>query len=526
MIPRSSRGGGLQLVNSSSSIGNTPGGMKPPIPLPTDREVSEDQPPPPPKTRPPAMTPPPLPPSTSGPSVTDDNTTSSSSLHHHFQHQQQATTTIYSTVKHHHRSDHQQEQGLQKPTSQVRTYVRSPGNFLSSSNSNGHITPVADEESFLNSLSREDLIARIRIVESKNRKLILDNGQMMKDLNHHVNQLQGFKHQNFQLRADNHELRDLCCYLDDERNRARALAKEWQSFGTHMSRVMRHEVSTYAKKLQQLEEKQFDLVRENFELKQLCILLDNALHARPPGEVVGVGNVNNGALDGSTGSGSMASSNEQDSMTHATSNTTNSSNATVTGVVGRQVIGSSPGVIGMNRPVGQQQHQQPNLLNPQTLDYIRSLEQRIRQLEYEKRQLVSDMSSNTGTIDSTYTAQRRHLLLPPMSPTRELSSPPAVTEAMRVLRIREGHDEIRQLPPHAPSMSASALEAGTSSRIKKESHTEESATLFDQQKEQFRSFCRYAWGKLEGTGSRILSAGGRRTRSLSRAEARGRKKSL
>ena len=126
----------------------------------------------------------------------------------------------------------------------------------------------------------EDLVARIRILEAKNRKLVLDNGQMMKNLNQHISSLQTLKYQNFRLTSDNNELRDLTVYLDDERNRTRGLARQWQDFGNHMSKVMKYEVSNYAKKLHQLEDKQFELVRENFELRQLCVLMDKAMNMR------------------------------------------------------------------------------------------------------------------------------------------------------------------------------------------------------------------------------------------------------
>ena len=44
------------------------------------------------------------------------------------------------------------------------------------------------------------------------------------------------------LSRDNAELRDLCCFLDDDRQRGRRLAREWQKFGRHTARVMKQEV--------------------------------------------------------------------------------------------------------------------------------------------------------------------------------------------------------------------------------------------------------------------------------------------
>lgn len=123
------------------------------------------------------------------------------------------------------------------PTYSHRSYVKSPATTLSMA------TPTPSDDEILGQLSRDELIARVKSLEAKNRKLLFDNGAMMKDINHNLSQLQQLKHQNFQLLGDNNELRDLCCYLDDERSKARSVAREWQAFGNHMSRVMRHEVN-------------------------------------------------------------------------------------------------------------------------------------------------------------------------------------------------------------------------------------------------------------------------------------------
>ncbi|UYV64354.1 hypothetical protein LAZ67_3000369 [Cordylochernes scorpioides] len=62
---------------------------------------------------------------------------------------------------------------------------------------------------------------------------------------------------------DNKELRELCCFLDD----GRKLAHEWRKFGQHTAQVMQQAVASYRSKLQKLETKQKDLIRDNLELK-------------------------------------------------------------------------------------------------------------------------------------------------------------------------------------------------------------------------------------------------------------------
>jgi hypothetical protein len=65
------------------------------------------------------------------------------------------------------------------------------------------------------------------------------------------------------LEEDNAELRDLCCFLDDDRQKGRKLAREWQRFGRYTASVMRQEVAAYQSKLRDLDSKQHQLVTTN-----------------------------------------------------------------------------------------------------------------------------------------------------------------------------------------------------------------------------------------------------------------------
>ncbi|TRY73531.1 hypothetical protein TCAL_12486 [Tigriopus californicus] len=82
------------------------------------------------------------------------------------------------------------------------------------------------------------------------------------------------REQNQRLSQDNQELRDLCCFLDDDRQKGKRLAREWQKFGRYTAKVMRQEVSSYQGKLKRLEEHQKRLMNDNAELKDLCLYLD------------------------------------------------------------------------------------------------------------------------------------------------------------------------------------------------------------------------------------------------------------
>lgn len=97
---------------------------------------------------------------------------------------------------------------------------------------------------------------------------------MIKLLTFQLNELRALKEANQRLSDDNQELRDLCCFLDDDRQKGRKLAREWQRFGRYTVSVMRQEVSAYQNKLRQLDNKQQELIKDNLELKELCLYLD------------------------------------------------------------------------------------------------------------------------------------------------------------------------------------------------------------------------------------------------------------
>lgn len=79
---------------------------------------------------------------------------------------------------------------------------------------------------------------------------------------------------NQKLQEDNQELRDLCCFLDDDRQKGKRVSREWQRLGRFTAGVMHKEVALYLQKLKELEVKQEEVVKENMELKELCVLLD------------------------------------------------------------------------------------------------------------------------------------------------------------------------------------------------------------------------------------------------------------
>jgi len=68
----------------------------------------------------------------------------------------------------------------------------------------------------------------------------------------HLLEIRNLKDINKKLQDDNQELRDLCCFLDDDRQKYRLLSREWQTFGRQASSVIRTEVSSSQHKLKSL----------------------------------------------------------------------------------------------------------------------------------------------------------------------------------------------------------------------------------------------------------------------------------
>lgn len=88
-----------------------------------------------------------------------------------------------------------------------------------------------------------------------------------------MSEINNLKEINQRLNDENQELRDLCCFLDDDRQKGRKLAREWQRFGRYTASVMRQEVAAYQVKLRHLEAKQQHLIEDNMELKVVVNLI-------------------------------------------------------------------------------------------------------------------------------------------------------------------------------------------------------------------------------------------------------------
>ncbi|XP_075700171.1 coiled-coil domain-containing protein 85C [Rhinoderma darwinii] len=138
------------------------------------------------------------------------------------------------------------------------------------------LNKVPDEE--LLRWSKEDLLKRLRKVDIEKMNLMVEHGNLMKDVNRrlqvHLHEIRSLKEVNQKLQDDNQELRELCCFLDDDRQKGKKLSREWQRFGRHTAGSMWKEVGSYQQKLKELESKQEALLKDNLELKEIVLMLD------------------------------------------------------------------------------------------------------------------------------------------------------------------------------------------------------------------------------------------------------------
>ncbi|KFO56138.1 Coiled-coil domain-containing protein 85C [Corvus brachyrhynchos] len=283
--------------------------------------------------------------------------------------------------------------------------------------------------------SKEELVKRLRKVENEKMNLMVEHGNLMKDVNRrlqlHLHEIRGLKEVNQKLQDDNQELRELCCFLDDDRQKGKKLSREWQRFGRHTASVMWKEVGMYQQKLKDLEARQETLLRENVELKEMVLMLDEER----------------------SGPGSRSST-DPHPPPH------------------RKAVDSKAGAMrrSMDDLSAPLHHRSiPNGLNDSSSNYIRQLETKVKLLEDDNK-LLSQQSS-TGDLRtlrkglSPYHSESQLSSLPqyqdalqngPARMTSDLASSPAagyvpvgqkpeaVVHAMKVLEVHENLDRQMQ----------------------------------------------------------------------------------
>ncbi|XP_027895941.1 coiled-coil domain-containing protein 85C-B isoform X4 [Xiphophorus couchianus] len=314
--------------------------------------------------------------------------------------------------------------------------------------------------------SKEELVRKLRRVDSEKMNLMIEHGNMMKDINRrlqvHLHEIRSLKEVNQKLQDDNHELRELCCFLDDDRQKGKKLSREWQRFGRYTASAMWKEVGAYMMKLKELEANQESVLRENSELKEIILMLDEERNGAGSRSSIdsqsSLSNLNGGAGtvrdvgDGSsTSSTGSAGSPDHHNHNHVHKPSENSKMPTM-----RRSMDD------LSAP---HHHRSiPNGLNDSSSNYIRQLETKVRILEDDNNKLLSQC--NPGDLRvlrkgmTLYHSESQLSSLPQRQeamhmgtnrlPTSESSpatgylscvqKPEAVVHAMKVLEVHENLD--------------------------------------------------------------------------------------
>ncbi|XP_076612087.1 coiled-coil domain-containing protein 85C-B isoform X3 [Chaetodon auriga] len=333
------------------------------------------------------------------------------------------------------------------------------------------LSQLTDEE--LLRCSKDELLRRLRRVDSEKMNLMIEHGNMMKDINRrlqvHLHEIRSLKEINQKLQDDNHELRELCCFLDDDRQKGKKLSREWQRFGRYTASAMWKEVGTYMMKLKELEANQDTVLRENSELKEIILMLDEERNGAGSRSSIdsqsSLTNLNGGTGtvrdvgDGSSTS-STGSAGSPDHHNHNHIHKPTSENSKMGPTMRRSMDDLS----------APHHHRSiPNGLNDSSSNYIRQLETKVRILEDDNNKLLSQQC-NPGDLRALrkgmtlYHSESQLSSLPQRQdamhmgtgrlPTSESSpatgylscvqKPEAVVHAMKVLEVHENLD--KQVP--------------------------------------------------------------------------------
>ncbi|XP_029705019.1 coiled-coil domain-containing protein 85C-B isoform X3 [Takifugu rubripes] len=334
------------------------------------------------------------------------------------------------------------------------------------------LSQLTDEE--LLRCSKDELLRRLRRVDGEKMNLMIEHGNMMKDINRrlqmHLHEIRSLKEINQKLQDDNHELRELCCFLDDDRQKGKKLSREWQRFGRYTASALWKEVGTYMMKLKELEANQDTVLRENSELKEIILMLDEERNGAGSRSSIdsqssltnlngGTGTVRDVGDGSSTSSTGSAGSPDHHNHNHNHIHKPTAENSKLGPTMRRSMDDLS----------APHHHRSiPNGLSDPSSNYIRQLETKVRILEDDNKLL--SQQCNPGDLRalrkgmSLYHSESQLSSLPQRQdamhvgtgrlPTSESSpatgylscvqKPEAVVHAMKVLEVHENLD--KQVP--------------------------------------------------------------------------------
>ncbi|XP_061097208.1 coiled-coil domain-containing protein 85C-A-like isoform X7 [Conger conger] len=360
------------------------------------------------------------------------------------------------------------------------------------------LSKIPDEE--LLKLSKDDLLKRLRKADNEKMNLMVEHGNMMKDVNRrlqvHLHEIRSLKEINQKLQDDNHELRELCCFLDDDRQKGKKLSREWQRFGRYTASVMWKEVGMYQQKLKELEANQETVVRENVELKEIILMLDEERNGAGSRSSIdsqsSLTNLNGGSGtirdvgDGSSTSstGSAGSPDHHHNHTHKP---------------GEAKIGTTRR--SMDDLTAPHHRSIPNGLNEPSSNYIRQLETKVRILQDDNKLL-----SQQGSPGDLKTLRKGLSLYHSES---QLSSLPQYPEALQNGSARIANSDTSPTAGYLPSAqkpeavvhAMKVLEVHE--KLDKQIPEDYEEDLSEKEKAIVREMCNVVWRKLgDAAGSK------------------------
>ncbi|GMT08747.1 hypothetical protein PFISCL1PPCAC_44 [Pristionchus fissidentatus] len=192
------------------------------------------------------------------------------------------------------------------------------------------------------------------------------------------------------LKEESKRLRSSIDQLEGERNKARQLAHEWHKFARYSSDLVKQEVRGYDAKLKDAQARMRRLREENEELKQICFYLDAQRHA----------------ASASTRRRSARSEEESDDQGCGSSNHSVEEGET-TGGFCLQKEDSLRRICQREEESEGAEREQQGVSNDRILDYIHSLESRIKHLEMTTTNPHSDSWRSSMTPEDDLTVMER-----------------------------------------------------------------------------------------------------------------------
>ncbi|ETE56112.1 Coiled-coil domain-containing protein 85B, partial [Ophiophagus hannah] len=105
--------------------------------------------------------------------------------------------------------------------------------------------------------SKEEMVCRLLWEEAEKLAALVQHGWLIQGVNQqlqaHLHEIRELKAVNGWLQVENHELHNLCCFLDEDQLKAKHLAHHWQIFGHHTVKVLCYKVAGCLSKLASLE---------------------------------------------------------------------------------------------------------------------------------------------------------------------------------------------------------------------------------------------------------------------------------